>query len=351
MKSNKIVQIIFFSLIFILGCNRNGSQRKITESGDFPQTITVNGEPVESMKHYVINGMSVIDSFLIISDMKQEKPIFVYSTDNLELLGNLSSVGQGPGEFESPIFIQQSELFNSFLNVYDVRLGVLTRIDIANSIETNKYVYSRTPINDVWNENRPQRVFFETPNFSCLEIEGAWFTLFKEESNSFIDIPFPNLDFELKDERMNYYIFNPEICYNPALDKIAVSSLLIGYLSFFDMSGNHLYTTNYDPDQQYMEELKSLNSHNKGNPRTYIGNMHADDQYIYAVKGNDEGEIIDMPVKNEILIFDWNGLPVKKVLLDRFIAGVIFDHENKMMYGYAPYEEDYTIIKYDMANW
>ncbi|WP_157482577.1 hypothetical protein [Geofilum rubicundum] len=261
-------------------------------------------------------------------------------------MGNFSSVGRGP-EFESPIIFEHIDLFNSHLNIYDGSLGLMTRVDLAHSIKENRYIYSSTPINDTLKENRPIRVFFETANLNCVELEGSWFSLYNKENHSFTDIEFPKLDFPLPDENMNYYLFNPEICYNAALGKFAVSSYSVGYLSFFDTTGTHLNTISYDPD--YMEDLESFLLHKSGTPKIYIGNMHADDKHIFALNASEvDGETME---KVELLIFDWDGVPVKKLLLDRAIGAVAFDHENKRMYGYAPYEEELVLYEYDMTTW
>jgi hypothetical protein len=350
MNKLHIFQLLF--IIFSIGCSRQSSDISITIVNDFPQNITISGAPIESMKekHYAINGLIVIDSFLVVLDMNEKKPIFVYSTETYELRGEFSSIGRGPGEFISPTIIKHSDLFNSFLNIYDSSLGILTRVDIASSIENNEYIYTSTSC-DIWNKAFTDRVFFETKDFCCVEPEGQWFSFYNEKDNKFTNVPYPKLKFSFRDENIRYRLFYPEICYNPILSKVVVSSFFIGYLSLYDTAGEHLTTIDYDFDPDYMKDLKSLNSNNRIALKNYIGDMQADSQYIYAVNYNFRGEVSESPEKNEILIFDWNGLPVKRLSLDRAIGAIALDYDKKKMFGYGTCEDDFPIIVYDMTSW
>ncbi|WP_062124509.1 hypothetical protein [Geofilum rubicundum] len=78
------IKIIHLVLILgvLMGCKRASSHLPVTVPEEFPEAVRISGNPVESMKHFVVDGMKVIDSFVVILDMKKEKPIFVYSAEN-----------------------------------------------------------------------------------------------------------------------------------------------------------------------------------------------------------------------------------------------------------------------------
>ncbi len=53
---------------------------------------------------------------------------------------------------------------------------------------------------------------------------------------------------------------------------------------------------------------------------------------------------------SEMLIFDWEGQAVKKILFDRRISSFAFDTLQKKMYGFDANEENYNIIEFDLSK-
>ena len=53
--------------------------------------------------------------------------------------------------------------------------------------------------------------------------------------------------------------------------------------------------------------------------------------------------------ENEMLIFDWEGLAVDKIHFDRYIQTFALDQRQNKIYGFAPYEESFNLIEYDLS--
>ena len=88
----------------------------------------------------------------------------------------------------------------------------------------------------------------------------------------------------------------------------------------------------------------------------YDGKPTFDEDFIYALyQGTvgtkvdyDKGKMYVVYPKN-IHIFDWNGKPVMKLILDHEISTFVIDKENKRIIAFAVDAED-NIISYDISH-
>ncbi|MCC8145817.1 MAG: TolB-like 6-bladed beta-propeller domain-containing protein, partial [Bacteroidales bacterium] len=58
--------------------------------------------------------------------------------------------------------------------------------------------------------------------------------------------------------------------------------------------------------------------------------------------------IKDEKEKVEVHIIDWNGNPVSKLVLDRYVRYITVDTENKVLYGINDVSEN--LYKYDISQ-
>ncbi|HAC21725.1 MAG TPA: hypothetical protein DCF91_06455 [Porphyromonadaceae bacterium] len=149
-------------------------------------------------------------------------------------------------------------------------------------------------------------------------------------------------------------IFDAKMTMKPDRSKVALAGNYLDAIEIFNVNGEILNTIK-GPEDGFnfaFDEAKSLEmnilSTNADTKKAYV-NICSTNQYIYALySGKRKGGESNYNLGNCVYVFDWNGKPVKKYLLDQDL--IYFDINEKEQRLYAVSKPDNYIMYYDLKE-
>lgn len=115
-----------------------------TENISLEESISLEGESIETIANFCVNDIVSNDSLILITDWCSDSTLlYVYSSSSYKLLHNFVLKGNGPGEFLSPFFQKNLILDPQSLlvSVYDLNRKRLGYLNIA--LENDKLIFYR----------------------------------------------------------------------------------------------------------------------------------------------------------------------------------------------------------------
>ena len=353
-------------LFLLASCGDKEDRLNYVIATNFPSEMQVKGKAFASLDHYRIREVRLIDTFLVVVTPSDSNYIHVYSTESDSLLLKLSSRGRGPGEFLSADPIRAfSEPGKRQFAVFDNQTKDITMIDVIRSVNEDGFFYERfpnristaegnVPVETIYH-NSGERAVYRTE----FDMEMR-FSIFNYQTGEIINIPinYPNRsDYRLPEGagQLSRIFMVTTLAVNTRLNRIASGPFLLGELDFFDLDGNYIATSLYankDTIRKHIDNLyESPNSIHR-----YNSIICSDDDYVYVLNDNYRtGVLAPAPGEsnwhripspeavghsNELLVFDWNGRPVKRFLFDRFIRNFTIDYNMGVIFGVYNHPED-----------
>lgn len=341
-------------LFLLLGCNL-----KITKDAfltDFNKTIhlTMEKSLIKSSNIGEIVDMLVIDSFLVSNEIFTSKIFKLYSIQTGKLISNFIDKGRGPNEM----------LFPHILNCYDATH--FTTFDNNNKELIYFSLDDFCKLN--FRFNKKEKIEFNsTKSFAAVSyllndstvlctgfFEKSQYILYNLKSKSvkyFLDYP---SDPKHKGEtnEIKGTAFQGQISVKPDRKKFAnATGAILEICEFNDNEIKRLFRKIY-----YFPEYKVIQNH-AAFVRTQPYAFHSitsTDSYIYMIYSGrsmqDFGE--EYYAGNNLLVFDWNGNPVTRFVLDRYLKNFTLNEKEMKIYGYStnPNSGEPEIITYQIPK-
>ncbi|MDR1201201.1 MAG: TolB-like 6-bladed beta-propeller domain-containing protein [Tannerellaceae bacterium] len=329
------------SLLFLLSCTDRGA----TYYDEFERKRDVGLHPVE---YPDLLGISMqllkIDSLILINDFKGDSLIHVFDGKHLRLIRKMVSVGNGPGEFLSPLEIQVTD---SNLYVFYRQTSFLYSMPSAKIPEGGKELEKLFQASDGANHLYPlsdavfiSSGFYQKP-YALVDRKGDVFKEFgeypaywpKEESFPVeVRAMFHQTSFlkQAGGERFLAYSSHTIDLYDDVLNPdgpVLVRSWLMGKYDYNYTDGAMLYTE-------------------KG-ADTERGIVYAagSRKYIYVVY--DQSKEMNEEKGSLICIYDWDGNPVELLQFDKSISCLVIDEKENRGYVIAQHPDD-ALMYFDL---
>jgi hypothetical protein len=307
----------------------------------YPVTQKINGQIIEIKEHYASPRIALFDTIMVIIDSRSDLVVSVYSLPSFKRIANIGKRGKGPNELlaASGIDIENThkvwiyDFYKMEFLAFDpdsthpVQSVKLPREEkqahllYANFVSEHEYAAYRPDLND--------GIFRLYRDGKCIKALGK---LTAERKN----IP----DVVLSQ------VYMAQSKYNSRLKKMAVAYTHTNKIDIIDMESDVIKTIY---DENYFEPSYNVNPQGAFSPtqNTLFAyrNIAIDDQYIYTLyKG--ESPYNETEAK-EIHIFDWNGAPIRKYLLDYSAYALTVDSKNKKIYTISP-DTNNGLVSYDI---
>lgn len=315
------------------------------------------------LSHQLINDefigdplrLSLIDSTLFAVDWKTDTIVHTFSITNNTYKGSIISRGNGPKELLSIGIIRPSIDDKTFW-AHDLTSKKWIEFDMENCMLSNDNITTKQIIN--FTNDKFKMLSIEDPtwisdsSFICTSLinHKERFFIFDKKLNLSTSVCNPNLAFN---ERIPNGIlsdmFATQFDISPDRKKIVLVGRYFNLIEIYDTDGE-LHTQIKGPDNidiKFNEEK----SYNLGvlikSPETrkqYIC-VQATTDGIYALySGKERQDTSDYSCSNVIYLFDWDGKPVTKYILDTSIISFDID-ENKI---YAIANPQSSIVSFDL---
>lgn len=345
--TKKVSIIIYISIIFFLGCSQSDKREVV----NFNEVETLIGKKITTINPYVLISMEVVGNFLVVVNNKGNHIFQIYDTDTDSLILEKGKKGNGPGEFMDPSLAFNCNTVKpnhvNILEIFDCQRRRLTNVNLASvtKFDSLEFCQEKLP-NSI---GVVDRLWYQSDSMICYcgEDEGR-FTIFNTKTSNKKTIPYVydnyGIDMPKNFER---FLFRSEVELNLSREIIVAAPMYVKQLDYYDFNGNFLYSAPFEDSRRLKAFLKNPE---KFTPKVYINEIKSDSNIIYALNVNCYGpeDNIEQDTNSEILLFNWEGIPIKKYKLDRIIGRFAVDSKNQCIYGYAPFEKDYSIVKYKL---
>lgn len=330
-------------------------QAKLIKDTDFEEAIQLQHEVYNS--DFIGNPFIVksIGTMLYTIDGMNDPLIHVFEEGTYK--GQVIKKGQGPNEMVSPF-----ELSPSFdgKNIWIYNNSTQRWLEfLGEAIATNTKAVATDKIEFARNNNTPfapaTPSWISRDQFICT---NPWshedrFYIIDRTTMEKKGVQNPNIIFtDQLPASILSILFDAKMTMKPDRSKVALAGSYLDAIEIFNTNGEILNTIkgpeegfNFAFDQAKSLEMNILST-NADTKKAYV-NICSTNQYIYALySGKRKGEESNYNLGNCILVFDWDGKPIKKYLLDQEL--IHFDINEKEQRLYAVSKPENYIIYYNL---
>jgi hypothetical protein len=350
----KIIRICL-SLLFIISCSKN-EKLKISEIKGFPieksiDHINIKTPPVL----FNVGQLLLIDSILVTFDLKADTIIRAFLLPNFKYLGALIKRGRGPGEeifvdpFVSPL-TDRSFLYKSSTNIK------IAKIELDNlnlKIESNEIKLPGSLINfqHLFKLNDSLTYGWDPSQEGVKE-----FISYDHKTNN-VKAFGPDYPRIIKNvpSKFRPTLFSKIITVKP--DKKSFASVYEKFkiLRIYNFDGSVKKEVQFLNSVRFPKEIVENHFKNVDPKRLMIHyqKIKSTNNFIYALYSGRPLSIIprdqrSMPnICNEIHVWNWDGDPICKLILDKDIASFEISKDDSYIIGYSLFELD-ILYKYNL---
>lgn len=263
----------------------------------------------------IYDAISVDDEWLLLSSSKGEYNLMFVNTVTTDCFMAIRR-GRGPGEITGSSCLQKS---GGSAVIYDFNSGICTSIDLRETIRT------RTPVLDTIGNFRGK-----TPKPLYLGVcgkygfvsgnsmdETVWYSFFDPEGNILSSVPafgYKELSAYDRDYILSWHLSSKYVS-NPSGTRVCVANVACPSLSFAAVdSGLMTEYKRYEiaPPEHALQDKSAFQR------------AFADDKYVYLIYSGYmvRGDILPSHACNHLVIYDWEGNPVRHYYLSRHISSI-----------------------------
>ncbi len=357
-KTFEMKKIIYLSfLLFLITCSVP-SDNKPFVFNDFPNTIHLKSEDIVTPPIlYYVGQMIATDSLLIIFDMKAKNYITAFKLNNFQYFGSFLGRGRGPEE-ETQIdpFIHptsdNSFIYSSFHAIKEIRINLqkniletLKEIRLPSSITGFSHLFVLNDSLyygwDIYQEGTQEFIAYNPNSHEASEFGPKY----------------PNIIKEIPKTRMTS-IYTKCVTVKP--DRLLFASAYDKFkmIRIYNNDGSLYSEIHYGEIMNLPREIVigDLNNIDLDKVIVYYQRIYSTDKYIYALYSGKSMVDIQNSGKpdicNEIHVWNWEGKPVAKIILDRNVSSFVVSSNNQ--YIVCSSQEDINKLykyKIDMLRW
>jgi hypothetical protein len=343
------MKVVIIVLIFVaLGCSTNNKTKEHLSFSHFPNEVEVKLKEVTTAPVLSFVGeLLLVDSFLVAYSLMSDSLFQVFDISGFKFLGSQVPKGEGPGEesFIAPnlhYYDSNSFLFKTLDNVKIVgyekkenKIILQRKIDLPiEFIDVMHIVFLNEKIIG-WN-------LYNVTN----EFEFQAFDLATQEVSNFGHV-YPANDFKIKlSDKASLY--SKSILNKPDDKFFAALYDRYPFLRIYDADGYLVKEVRYINNQ--IDPAKHLSAND---PAKYVAQqtvnymkLKVTNNFIYGLyAGKTHSELRTQEYKiddncTEVHIWDWNGNPVAKILLDRPVFCFTVAHDDSFIVFSSVNEHD-----------
>ncbi|MCK9449959.1 MAG: TolB-like 6-bladed beta-propeller domain-containing protein [Bacteroidales bacterium] len=340
--------LIIVLIIFAFGCSTNNKTQEHLYFSQFPNEVEVKLKEVPTAPVLSLVGELLLsDSFLVAYSMKSDSLFQIFDIPGFKYLGSHVLKGEGPGE---ELFIVPN------LHYYDSNSFLFKTIDnlkiVSYDKHENKIILHRKidlPIDFIdimhftlLNEKIIGWNYYNVTN----ELEFQLFDIATQKVSNFGNV-YPVIDFEIKlSDKAS--LFSKSIMSRPDYTHFAALYDRYPFLRIYNETGNLVKEVRYNNNQ--IDPARNLSGLN---PEKYIAQqtlnyikLKVTNNYIYGLyAGKTHSELKTQEYKiddfcTEIHIWDWQGNPVSKIMLDRPVFSFAVAQDDSFMVFSSVNEHD-----------
>ncbi|KYG84866.1 hypothetical protein AWW67_18145 [Roseivirga seohaensis] len=351
-----VLLIILYSQINF-GCSKKDESARKVVINNFPINMTLHGEPI-LLNEINSSQLYLVDTLLLVEQLELKQWNFnVYSIPELNFVGNLGRVGDGPKEWRKVRFSHQTEISDSgkvSLWVNDIRHARFQLVDLRsnlNKVEPNIFYDFKHPKELDLIQNL---IYLDSNkwvgNLGPNSLDRGRFLVYNPISRTTNLIPF-NLN--VINEKMltldDYYdIYFSSLRVNKDKTKLISAMHRFDRIDIFDTS--NLFKPILSIVGKKMSDNLDASKIKQDNSylRIFYFDLFTSESYIYALYFDQPYYFYGNNLKStEIRVFDWTGTPIAKFLIPEYLTSFTIDEKNGFIYGASYFQE--KIMRYPFS--
>ena len=317
----------------------------------FPNSVRLNGKKTNTQNFRSMEIVGIIDSLLIISSSLDKYEFYIFNKNNFNLITKEGKTGKGPKELTAAVNGNINKK-SGYIYTGDRSKLKIFKFNIDSMLNKKNYLpseYVNLPKNFA---NASQiRVVNDSLIFGLGMREYS--AVIINEKGEIIDTigQIPNKP-ENINSNMHRNLYMKFMTYNNNQKKFAISYFNFDKLNVYKLNGKRIFKI-YGPDfiKTSYNDIKS-----PGAPRTAYWNMYSDNNYIYGLYSGKKGYEKDNSSFNgikqnhpkKIFIYDWQGKPKLKVVLDRESVDFTIDKNSNRLIAVS--FKDRTLVVYNLKK-
>lgn len=342
-----------FSL-FLFSCQKE----KVDPISRFDKVVNIQGEKlnVDTYK-FTSQGKFFLyeDEKCIIKQNERRNSLIdkVYYTQ--DSISSLLQHGNGPNESLNVFFMQKKG--KAHFVICDFHRKKSKILDLSGKVieESNldACYFSVIQTNDGYIAWNSQRKVTDNKMFVQLDKDGSFIQTFGE---------FPKEDrfsIETADPKSRMMAYQGNLVYNPKENKMAFTTIYGIIFEIFQLGKKPFIIHKYhDAFPAYIPDSGPTHSsaiYKKDENIHGYTDVCSTDQYIYAlysgktIKVISEQGVMDVQLTNQILVYDWNGNCVCRLVADKPLLNICVSEDDQELIALG-WEDDYYLYTFDLSD-
>jgi hypothetical protein len=324
----------FYALFISESCTDNAPYRTIKKPL-FNNTITLFADSIQISCPITVSHWKVSDDkMLILSPQNRDNFLYAFSLPDFKLIYKYGVYGPGPDDFIAANWVNMSH--ENQLGLYDIPKMKMYTYDIT----TDTLVINKMFNFSKWRNNVCR------PYAGIRQLNDSTFFL-RADLGKEVEIEMVNINtgqvLRVFSNLLEHQLTESTATYS--FDMLTVGNWLILYylcvdrLEFFSINNDEItpsLVVGSDEDQHNVTSIYDY--------AIYYTDVKCDDHYVYALY--QEGEKLSNIRSSSIEIYQEDGSPVAKLVLDRYIISFALDTKRNFIYGYSPDNSFDYVYKY-----
>jgi len=347
---NKCITQFSISFLFLLLLSCNNYEYKnvsLFSLKDIPEKTYLKGEIIQLDEIFIPVKLFVKDSLLFTINLRNRYFISVFHLQDMKKIGDFIHFGSGPNE---ALHVNNLQFQDSIVWVFDPDNQQINKYQLNQFLEENEvFPLERIKMEESFNNmivTQDKLIAYSLryiqSRFSMFDLQGN----FIENKGELPDSGVEMTDLELYESYLCNMVLNP-------MDKsIFVAYMDTDLIEIYDLNGN-LKTRRHGPDHFYSIK-KEVSSGNEFRVRSIEGKSR--DAYRAPLAFEDEiwtiysGKFFDRKIENgflcnTIIVFDWEGNPIRQYTTDISFYSLAIDRKNRVVYGLT-LNPEYVFVKF-----
>jgi len=354
MKTKQTLSTFLLVIYFLTNCSTDTKNKhEVVTFDNFPVTNNLSHEKINTEPNlYCAGGLLLLDSILVSIDLKADTFFQIFRLPHFEYLGGFMTRGPGPDEeiYIDPFIGRVSN--NKFLYKGMSSIKIVEYNNQINKLEIHTQIDFPTDLLEMWNIIKLGDSIIGNKSFGLLNKEFIGFDMKHDKIFDFGGgYPLVNKDIDplLKDR-----VFAKASVLKSDDSLIATVYDKFPILRIYTNTGEIKKEIRLNNGQSFPNALieETPNEHSINEIMQNYRVIKSSNSYIYALYiGKKEHELPKglNDFSNEIHVWNWEGEPVKKILLDEKIFAFDVDSNDNYIIASSLISLD-ALYKYDLKK-
>lgn len=346
-KSTRIFLGIFFLVlidVFFISCNSDEKNQEILISNninrfsEFPVVQSIKFNEILDYIYGTPNELYLKDSLLVILNSNKNCKYFFYICDLTQnKISEMHILEKGKGPREA-LGIACGGIQDSTLWAYDITKNTLFMLNIEESVKI-KDIYDFQSFKFESRDFSRMRLFKHGNIIGTGERDSKFVVCNLDTSISIFDYgDFAQLPKKIPKEA-TLDALTANIFVNSIKDKVALAYRYTDVVEIFnlndEMPGKTMQGCDFiDLDFKVGKSLGHIWMEKTKKTRKAFVNGYTTNKYIYLIYSGNSYEDENWSYGKELYVYNWEGVPVKCIKLDRYIYCICVSDDDRLFYSY-----------------